>query len=92
MANAQLMSVGNIATMFGVSRFGLYKKIRAGQIPAYHFGRKVLLDPAELREVLRRPLTATSPSASSPPSRTGSPTRREGWDEQPTVSVFPRGA
>lgn len=55
MNEAQLKSVQDIATMFGVSRFGLYKKIRAGEIPAYHFGRKVLLDPAEFLAALRRP-------------------------------------
>jgi excisionase family DNA binding protein len=54
MKEAQLKSVQDIATMFGVSRFGLYKKIRAGEIPAYHFGRKVLVDPTEFREALRR--------------------------------------
>jgi excisionase family DNA binding protein len=63
MANALLMSVRNIATTFGVSRFGLYRKIRAGEIPAYHFGRKVLLDPAELREALRRPQKIALPSS-----------------------------
>lgn len=55
MKEAQLKPVQDIATMFGVSRFSLYRKIRSGEIPAYHFGRKVLLDPAEFRESLRRP-------------------------------------
>ena len=54
MQEAELKSVQDIATMFGVSRFGLYRKIRAGEIPAYHFGRKVLVDPTEFREALRR--------------------------------------
>jgi excisionase family DNA binding protein len=40
--------------MFGISQVALYRHIRRGTIPAYHFGRKVLIDPAELREALRR--------------------------------------
>ena len=54
MSEVHLKSVREIAKTFSVSQFGLYRKIRAGEIPAYHFGRKVLIDPLELRDVLRR--------------------------------------
>ncbi len=81
MSEVQLKSVRDIATTFGVSRFGLYRKIRAGEIPAYHFGRKVLLDPAELREALRRPQIAAASSISSPPNPIGSVTTRKKSNE-----------
>jgi excisionase family DNA binding protein len=54
MDEALLRSVRENARMFGVSQSALYRKIRTGEISAYHFGRKVLVDPAELREALRR--------------------------------------
>jgi excisionase family DNA binding protein len=53
MSESPLRSVRDNAKMFGVSRSGLYRKIRAGEVPSYRFGRKVLIDPAELREALR---------------------------------------
>jgi len=54
MNESSLRSIRDNARMFGVSENALYRKIRAGLLPAYHFGRKVLVDPAELREALRR--------------------------------------
>lgn len=54
MSESSLRSVRDNARMFNVSPNALYRKIRAGELPAYRFGRKVLVDPVELREALRR--------------------------------------
>lgn len=49
----QLVPVKEAATTLNVSPYALYRKIRAGEIPGYRFGRKVLLDLREVREAMR---------------------------------------
>ncbi|HLZ32652.1 MAG TPA: helix-turn-helix domain-containing protein [Nitrospira sp.] len=49
----QLVPVKDAATVLNVSPFALYRKLRAGEIPGYRFGRKVLLDLREVRDAMR---------------------------------------
>jgi excisionase family DNA binding protein len=51
--NKPFASVKEVASRFGVCPHTLYEKIRLGIIPSYRFGRKILLDPEEVRNVLR---------------------------------------
>ena len=51
--NYKLQTVGEIAKLLSVSTFGMYRMIKAGKIPHYAFGRKILLDHAEVRDALR---------------------------------------
>ncbi len=46
-------SVKQVAAHWGVSPYTFYEKIRLGEIPHYKFGRKILLDPDEVKAVLR---------------------------------------
>lgn len=48
-----LTTVDSAAEEFAVSKFSLYRKIKAGEIPAYKFGRSVRVDLAEVREAMR---------------------------------------
>ena len=49
----RLEPVKDGAKILKVSRFALYKKIKEGKIPAYHFGRKVLIDIDEVLAIMR---------------------------------------
>jgi len=51
-----LQTVRAVAKALNVSPFLLYRKVQAGQLPAYRLGRKVLLDVAEVIEAMRRPV------------------------------------
>ena len=51
---SQPMNVSEFSTYLRVSRGKMYEKIRKGEIPAYHFGRKVLIDLDEAMESLRQ--------------------------------------
>ena len=51
-------SVRQVAAQFDVCPYTLYEKIRLGVIPCYRFGRKILLDPDEVRAALRVPTKA----------------------------------
>jgi excisionase family DNA binding protein len=52
-AQSNFRSVKQVAKHFGVCSFTLYEKIRLGIIPSYRFGRKILLDPQEVKATLR---------------------------------------
>lgn len=49
---ARMETVKRAAHLMNVSTHALYRKIRNGDIPAYRFGRKVLVDIRELRRHL----------------------------------------
>ena len=49
----QLIPVKRAAAVLSVSTHCLYRKIREGAIPAYRFGRKVLLDMQEVKQAMR---------------------------------------
>lgn len=55
--------VKRAAEILNVSKHALYRKIKCGEIPAYRFGRKVLLDIQEVKQAIRvksgNPLTET---------------------------------
>ena len=51
--DSALQSVKEGAAELNVSTFALYRRIKSGEIPAYRFGRKVLLDLREVREAIR---------------------------------------
>jgi len=46
-------SVKRLAASFNICPYTLYKKVREGEIPCYKFGRKILLDPDEVKATLR---------------------------------------
>lgn len=48
-----LRSVKEGAAELNVSTFALYRQIKSGKIPAYRFGRKVLIDLQEVKESMR---------------------------------------
>jgi excisionase family DNA binding protein len=48
-----LRSVKEGAAELNVSTFALYRRIKNGDIPAYRFGRKVLIDLQEVKEAMR---------------------------------------
>ena len=50
----KLRTVRESAQLLHVSESGLYRKIQTEEIPAYRFGRKVLLDLREVLAVMRR--------------------------------------
>ena len=43
-AEPMLKTVKEAANLLNVSAFWLYRGIQAGQVPAFRFGRKILLD------------------------------------------------
>ncbi len=49
----RLAPIKDGAKILKVSRFALYRKIKAGEIPTYHFGRKVLIDIDEVLAIMR---------------------------------------
>lgn len=51
--NSALRSVKEGAVELNVSTFALYRRIKSGDIPAYRFGRKVLIDLQEVKEAIR---------------------------------------
>ena len=51
---SKLRTVRELALLLNVSESGLYRKIQADEIPAYRFGRKVLLDLREVLTAMRR--------------------------------------
>ena len=48
------MTVSEFSAFLRVSRHKVYEKIRCGEIPALHFGRRVLIDLDEALESMRR--------------------------------------
>lgn len=50
-----LKTVKQGAKILNVSTFSLYKKIKNGQIPAFKFGRKVLVDIDAVLAAMRVP-------------------------------------
>ena len=53
-AEMKLKTIREAAAMLNVSESALYRKIQADEIPAYRFGRKVLVDLREVLSVMRR--------------------------------------
>ncbi|MDA1305471.1 MAG: helix-turn-helix domain-containing protein [Nitrospirae bacterium] len=51
---SQPMTVSEFSAFLRVSRHKVYEKIRSGEIPALHFGRRVLIDLDEALESMRR--------------------------------------
>ncbi len=52
--NHQLKTVKEAAYQLNVSESALYRKIQNDEIPAYRFGRKVLVDLREVLAAMRR--------------------------------------
>lgn len=52
--NGQLKTVKEAASLLNVSESALYRKIQLDEIPAYRFGRKVLVDLREVLAAMRR--------------------------------------
>lgn len=50
----KLKTVREAALLLNVSISGLYRKIQTEEIPAYRFGRKVLVDLREVLAAMRR--------------------------------------
>ena len=50
----KLKTIHEAAQLLNVSESALYRKIQTEEIPAYRFGRKVLLDLREVLAVMRR--------------------------------------
>ena len=53
-SNNQLIPAEPAAKILNVSYFALLRKIKAGELPSFSFGRKVLVDLEEVREAMRR--------------------------------------
>jgi len=51
--NSRIKTIAEGAKLLRVSRFALYRKIKEGKLPAYHFGRKVLIDVDEVLQAMR---------------------------------------
>ena len=45
--------VAEAAIQLGVSKFTLYRKIKAGELPSYNLGRKILVNMDELLAAMR---------------------------------------
>ena len=52
--DSRLKTIREAAQLLNVSASGLYRKIQTDEIPAYRFGRKVLVDLREVLTVMRR--------------------------------------
>ena len=52
--DTRLRTVREAAALLNVSISALYKKVQADEIPAYRFGRKVLVDLREVLAAMRR--------------------------------------
>ena len=52
--DSKLKTVKEAALLLHVSESGLYRKIQTEEIPAFRFGRKVLVDLREVLAVMRR--------------------------------------
>ena len=52
--DSKLQTIKEAAQLLNVSESALYRKIQADEIPAYRFGRKVLVDLREVLSVMRR--------------------------------------
>ena len=52
--DTRLKTIKEAAQLLNVSESGLYRKIQTDEIPAYRFGRKVLVDVREVLAVMRR--------------------------------------
>lgn len=61
---ARLKTVQELSVLLNVSPFGLYHRIKIGAVPAYHFGRKILLDVEEVLKAMRRPVMDEEKDAS----------------------------
>lgn len=52
--DTRLKTVRETAQLLNVSESALYRKIQTEEIPAYRFGRKVLVDLREVLATMRR--------------------------------------
>ena len=52
--DSRLRTIREAANLLHVSESALYRKIQTEEIPAYRFGRKVLVDVREVLAVMRR--------------------------------------
>ena len=50
----QLIPAKPAAKILNVSYFALLRKIKAGELPSYSFGRKILVDLEEVKLAMRR--------------------------------------
>ena len=57
---ARLTTIKLGARVLNVSPYALYRKVQTGDLPSYRFGRKVLIDVAEVLSAMRQPLAKES--------------------------------
>ena len=50
--NKSLLTVSQVAQLFGISRVAVFKRIKKGQLPAMKYGRFYLIDKKDLPNVL----------------------------------------
>jgi len=53
MALDQLVGVKDVAKMLGISRFTVAVMVRRREIPHFRLGRRIVLDPSEIRVWLK---------------------------------------
>ncbi len=52
-----LVTVKQAAALLSVSPYALYRKLQNGKLPCFKFGRKVLIDIAEIKTAMRSEAT-----------------------------------
>jgi excisionase family DNA binding protein len=57
-------TVTEVAALLGISRASAYELVRSGEIPALHFGRRIVIPRVAVEELLGRPVET---STSTPP-------------------------
>lgn len=50
---ARMLTVEQVAQVFGVGRMSVYRLIHAGDLPAYRIGRSFRVEPAAVERYLR---------------------------------------
>lgn len=58
-ADAQYMTVNEVAEMMRVSRMTVYRMIHGGELPAVRFGRSYRVPESAVRQVLEEGTTST---------------------------------
>ena len=57
MANSRHITIPELAEMLGVSRIAVYKKVKAGEIPATKVGRTHVISDRVVKQVLQKELS-----------------------------------
>lgn len=57
MSEKKFFSVAEVASMLGISRIAVFKKIKAGVLPAFKVGRAYVISSEDLKIILGESLT-----------------------------------